>query len=66
MRTTILLAGGIIFLCGLGIEFLAVAAMAFYPIRKRLPFDSPLDLQDIGCNCITLGLVTTGLGTVIP
>ncbi|MFN0198777.1 MAG: hypothetical protein ACKVT0_18675 [Planctomycetaceae bacterium] len=57
--------GGVLFFAGFAIEMIAVASMAIYPLRKALPFQSPFQLQSIGCICMLLGLVIGGLGALL-
>ena len=56
------LLGAVVALGGLAAEFVAVAGMAFYRIRRALPFNSPIDLQGIGCICFVAGVVILAIG----
>ena len=58
MNQTLIAIGMSIVILGLIIEFIAFAAMAFYPVRRILPLKSPLQLQSTGCALFSLGVVT--------
>ena len=61
MSQTMFAIGISIVVLGLIIEFVAFAAMAFYPVRRILPLKSPIHLQSTGCAVLFLGVVTVFL-----
>ena len=58
MNQTMVAIGMSIVVLGVIIEFVAFAAMAFYPVRRFLPLKSPIQLQSTGCAMFCLGVVT--------
>ncbi|MBL8814503.1 MAG: hypothetical protein JNL58_00630 [Planctomyces sp.] len=58
MNQAMVAIGMSIVVLGLIVEFVAIAAMAFYPIRRLLPLKSPIQLQSAGCAAFFLGVVT--------
>lgn len=56
--------GLIVLLGGLVIECVAFAGMAFYSVRRAIPFMSPLQLQAIGCLTFFAGCVLLVLAQV--
>lgn len=58
----ILLIGITLNVGGFMAEIVAFLGMAYYPIRRVLPFKSPLELQALGCLCVYVGLPLVCLG----
>ena len=58
MSQTMSAIGMSIVVLSLIIEFVAFAAMAFYPVRRVLPLKSPIQMQSTGCALFFLGVVT--------
>ena len=42
---------------GFLVEVVAFAGIAFYPVRRALPFKSPIQLQSAGCGLFFVGVV---------
>ncbi|MCA9053303.1 MAG: hypothetical protein KDA75_05665 [Planctomycetaceae bacterium] len=42
---------------GLILEAIAFLAMVYYPLRRALPFQSPLQLQSLGCAVFAGGVL---------
>lgn len=57
--------GGILAVGGFFIEFIACVTAAFYPIRRRLPSNSPFDLLSLGGNCLIAGVGLVVLGILL-
>lgn len=65
MENAISVLGIVIVVAGLLVEFVAFAGMTCYPIRRALPFKSPLDLQACGCMMFFAGVVVLVIGQTI-
>jgi protein-S-isoprenylcysteine O-methyltransferase Ste14 len=53
--------GLVLAIVGLGVEGLAVVAMAFWPVRKRLP--NPFVVQSAGFGLFVVGLLLYAIGS---
>ncbi len=64
MDNPISLLGITCVVCGLLVELVAFAGMAYYPVRRALP-NSPLQLQSMGCAAFYLGMVIMVIGKLL-
>jgi len=65
MEHPVALLGIIVVVCGLLIEFVAFAGMAFYPVRRALPVLSPSQLQSVGCAIFFVGVLILFVGQLL-
>ena len=66
MEHPVALLGIAIVVCGLLLEFVAFAGMAFYRIRRALPVKSPIQLQSAGCGLFFVGVLVVFAGQLLP
>ena len=65
MEHPVALLGTIVVICGLLIEFVAFAGIAFYPVRRALPVQSPIQLQSVGCATFFVGVLVLFVGQLL-